>query len=345
MNKKILAVLMALMMVLTSVAAFAEGGLDESFKNNNGSNNFKIVKKYTTNDVSTTFVPEETLKFEAAFDDFEAMDSSVTTEPTTAPEFTGSLDVTAAGEYNVTISGVGDYAVAGKYFYTLKEEVGETKTQGVDYAKNGTEKISFVVTVGYAEDGTLAILDVGVVKVGDEKNGTITNSYSVGGVTINKVVTGNAANLTDEFDAEVVITPASDDVVLPKSFTVHYTELGVSKTATLTAENGYKFNTVLKNGTDNNIKITNLPEGALVTVTETDALVDSDGKDVTKYSVNYKDNGAAAAANAPTIVVTNARNTEIDTGVTTDSMPYIMLMAFVMILAAAVVLKKRSVNE
>ena len=46
-----------------------------------------------------------------------------------------------------------------------------------------------------------------------------------------------------------------------------------------------------------------------------------------------------------TFLATKNLEGEVDTGVFTDNMPYFMLMAFVMILAAAVVLKKRTVNE
>lgn len=349
MNKKILAILMALLMVLMSSVAFADDTaaptLDESFKNESGSKSFKIVKSYSTGDVSTDFVPEETLTFNATYKKYESTTSDAANEPTTIPAFAGSLKVTAAGNYNVEISSTTDFIAAGRYFYELSETkpVDGEKVQGVTY---GEQKINFVVTVGYDEQtGNLKVLDVGVVKVDNKKNGTITNKYDVGGVNISKTVSGNAANLNDTFKATVTITAAAGKK-LPNNFDIYFTDIenqATAKKVSLTKD-AATFDVTLKQGT--NVVITNLPDGAIVNVAENDDKVNTEKEtDATKYTASYENNGVAAAASAQTIKVTNTRTTTIDTGVNTDSMPYIMLMAFVMMLAAAVVLKKRTVND
>ena len=46
-----------------------------------------------------------------------------------------------------------------------------------------------------------------------------------------------------------------------------------------------------------------------------------------------------------TAKITNTANATVDTGVRTDTMPYILLMALVAIMALAFVAKKRSVRE
>ena len=66
------------------------------------------------------------------------------------------------------------------------------------------------------------------------------------------------------------------------------------------------------------------------------------------YDVDYVDvneNKVLAAGVVTDVVVINTKDENIDTGVTTDNMPYIMLMAFAMMIAAAVLLKKRTVND
>ena len=89
-----------------------------------------------------------------------------------------------------------------------------------------------------------------------------------------------------------------------------------------------------------------------MTAVETDKKVNQPGADRSNslYDATYAvgetaTNVASATAAGSTIAITNNRTSSIDTGVTTDSMPYILLMAFVAILAVAFVAKKRSVKE
>ncbi|MBQ7052226.1 MAG: hypothetical protein IJN79_05480 [Clostridia bacterium] len=335
MNKKILAILMALLMVLVNVAAFAEEGGDDITAP--AANSSTITKQYNAPE-GVTVVPGEELTFTATFDKFEAAATGATSSK--HPTYSGNITA-VVGANTVTITGSGEFDAAGKYYYTLSETEGSV--QGVTY---GAETISVILTVGY-EKGVLALLDVGVAKDKDgNKNGTITNTYAVGGVNISKTVTGNAANLNDTFKATVTVAAAGENK-LPSQFTVNYTDINNpdGTAVSLTSANP-TFEVTLKQ--DTNVVITNLPLGATVTVAENDEKVNAanaETKDAAKYDASYANNGAAAAATAPTIAVTNTRTTSIDTGVNTDSLPYFMLLAFVMILAAAVVLKKRTVNE
>lgn len=335
MNKKILAILMALLMVLMGSVALAVSAAPAG--------SFTITKEYINNgDVDYIPTLGEKLTFTATFDKFVASDVMV--NATTQPTYAGEI-VAKIGSNKVTIEGTGSFNAPGLYYYTLTENEGNV--QGVTY---GDEEIKFVLHVGYAEgSNTPALINVGVLKVDNVKNDTITNEYDVGGVQISKTVSGNAANVHDEFVAKVTIT-AAQGKVLPEEFTVNFTD-GITtgrQTAALDEDNSYTFEVRLKHG--KKVEINNLPLGAIVTVAENDSKVngvvnDKPEANAAKYNAAYENNGVAAAGNSPTIAVTNTRNTEIDTGVDTDNMPYIMLMAFVMMLAAAVVLKKRTAND
>lgn len=327
MNKKILALLMALMMIITSAVAFADAVSTDK-------NEFTITKTYTSADA--TLVPGEELNFTATFDSFVGADGS-TTKPDGAPTYAGKITA-VLGNNTVTITGsTNTFPAAGKYYYTLKEIAGSV--QGVDY--NEETEIKLILTVGYDKDGNKVLLAVGVEKDEDgNKNATITNEYKVGAAEIEKVVSGNAANVNDTFKATVTVDAAGNNT-LPEAFTVSFTDT-VNSTAkdVLLGKDNNTFEVTLKKGT--NVVINKLPEGAVVSVVEND---DKVGTGENKYSSTVSDPVIAGAENH-TITVTNTRNTDIiDTGVFTDNMPYIMLMAFVMMIAAAVVLKKRTVNE
>lgn len=325
MNKKILAILMALLMVLMSSVAMAAPATLE------------IFKKYTSN---TTILPTETLEFAATCTGYVAPDGT-TTIPANTPTFSGSLtndNAKIGQEVPFTMTASADFPAAGVYTYTVTET--NNYLQGAEY-DNTT--ITFDVLVAYVANSTaLKVEDIGVVKPADgAKDGLFENDYNEGGLTITKTVTGNAGNIEDEF--EVTLTFATED---EKTFDdtfasvkVNGTDVAVSSnnTATFKVKHGQTYT------------ITEIPYGTTVTVEETDELI---GTADNQYQVTYNGDESLTsvdveinAANSGTVALVNNRETSINTGVNTDSMPYIMLMAFVMMLAAAVVLKKRTVND
>ena len=91
---------------------------------------------------------------------------------------------------------------------------------------------------------------------------------------------------------------------------------------------------MLKHG--DTISIANLPYGVTYSVTETAA----DGYTTTKTG----DTGSINAAET-TAAFTNSKTGTIDTGVTTESLPYVVLMGFVVLAGAALLLKRKAHNN
>ena len=83
------------------------------------------------------------------------------------------------------------------------------------------------------------------------------------------------------------------------------------------------------------LSIANLPYGVSYTVTETAA----EGYTTTKE-------GDSGSINAPaqTAAFTNDRTTTVDTGITTDSLPYVLLLGIVVLAGAVLFIKRRANN-
>lgn len=339
MNKKLLALLLAILMVAMSAVAMAATKNQTTLSD--------ITKIYTTD----TVLPVETLTFTATAQSAVKADGTSVTADIGAPTLTGSIatsamtaDTTVTGKYTATvsISSSATWPFAGTYTYSVTEDAGNI--QGVTYADNS---IAFKVLVGYAVvDGkpsqTLEAQDIQLVAVNGKKEGSFTNAYNSGSVTVTKTVSGNAASTTDTFNVDVTFTVADGNVfdanvaVLKDGETLvqSLNDAKTQITASITVKHG------------DEITLSNIPVGTTVTVAENDPKVNTaNSTDATKYTATYNGNGAVVSSAAQTIAITNTRTSSIDTGVTTDSMPYILLMAFVAILAVAFVAKKRSVKE
>lgn len=342
MNKKILAILMALLMVLVNVAAFAEG-----YTNPISTESFVINKTYEGNKDSVV-APNEVFNF------------SVTKVNGTTADITATAAteaITADGQKHVTSAiSLASLTALGTYEYSITEVEPTTKTAGVDYNTGDSKTYDLKVTVVSKLDPTTGVPTGETLRVVSLKNtagGKVSNAqgtapaidfknkYSAGSLKITNSTEGNMATLTDTFGYTVTFTPAAGTQILsdikytaPKGVTV--TKAADSYTYTIT-------------GADNadEVVFENLPKTITYTVdTETQA-ADNTTKEYT-IAITPADSSKTIEADAQdtvTFVATKNLEGEVDTGVFTDNMPYFMLMAFVMILAAAVVLKKRTVNE
>lgn len=335
MNKKLLALLLAILMVAMSAVAMAE---TQTTLND-------ITKIYTTD----TVLPVETLTFTATAQSAVKADGTSVTQDIGAPTLTGSIatsamkaDATDTGMYTATvsISSSANWPFAGTYTYSVSEDAG--KIQGVTYADNS---IAFKVLVGYKEvngnpSQTLEAQDIQlVVGEGQAKEGSFTNAYNSGSVKVTKTVSGNAASTTDTFNVDVTFAVASGKVFSEN------VQIGGISGQTISEDKTTITGTItVKHG--DAITLSNIPVGTTVTVAENDPKVNTaNSNDPTKYTASYEGNNVAVSDTVSTIAITNSRTSSIETGVTTDSMPYILLMAFVAILAVAFVAKKRSVKE
>lgn len=166
---------------------------------------------------------------------------------------------------------------------------------------------------------------------------TITNTLSTATVTITKQVKGNMGDPNKSFPFTVTLTdgtmtggtyPAADGSV---AYTV--------------TDNGTKVSFSLTGGQQ--VVLKDVPLNAKLTVTETNA----DAYEVKIDGVKVKDKGQEGSASksditvteGKTITVENRNEATIDTGIVTDSIPYILLLTMAVIGAGVLLLNKRRV--
>lgn len=334
MNKKILALLMAILMVVMSSVAMADTGVFTS------ADFLTLKKNYTLNGKTPTDIPEEELTFTATCIDVTDGETGADKE-TTAPTVTVDEKEAAVYEWtNAVHVTLGENVKAGLYKYEIAEDAGTEA--GVTYDNS---KFYVYVLVGPSADG-YAIKTVYVNDGSAKKDDfTFVNTIDkLGSAKIKKTITGSLADTTAVFPVEVTIELPSGATSTANNMTITATG-DIDNQATTVGDfvNGVSTTTVyVTHNTE--IVINNIPEDATVEVKELEDGLTVDG---IKYDDTYVGNEAVVVTGeTKTIEITNTANIDnVPTGVFTDNMPYFMLMAFVMILAAAVVLKKRTVNE
>ena len=314
--KKFIAILLALMLLGLSAASLAEGNTDMT--------SVTVTKVYKL--VGAGSSPAETFTLEQV--GAGRVTSGEATEAPALGTITGAAfeagaatEDGAKGEITIALP---TYTNVGVYEYTLQEVAG--KTAGVAYYG---EQIRLVVTVINDETGNLRVAAVHTESVGGEKSDTFANTYSAGTLNVTKTVTGNLGDKSQFFEFKVTLTGEEG-----KTYANSYTVSGGSREGNPSSiKIGEETTFYLKHG--ETLSIANLPYGVSYTVTETAAK----GYTTTKEG----DSGSINAA-AQTAAFTNDRTTTVDTGITTVSLPYVLLLGIV-VLAGAVLFVKRRANN
>lgn len=323
--KKFVAILLTLMLVLGIGAAVADEApaTPTTYKD---MPTVTITKDYELTNEGTVS-PAETFNFTIAANSVTDAATGVTKDNMPMPTI-GNVAY-AAGEAGsatksktVTIT-LPKYTSVGIYTYIIKETAGTTA--GVTYYGND---IKLVVTVINGEDGTIRVAAVHTESEGD-KSDKFANTYSAGTLKVSKTVAGNLGDKNKKFDFTVTFTkPAgstwnTENIVVPENATVkENTDAIISYTFSLAHGEESSF--------------ANLPYGVSYTVTEAAA----DGYTTTKAG----DSGTISAAEQ-TAAFTNTKTGEIDTGVTTENLPYVLLIGFVVLAGAALLIKRKAHNN
>ena len=231
---------------------------------------------------------------------------------------------------NITIA-LPTYEKVGVYEYTLREVAG--KTVGVAYYG---KDILLKVTV-IEQGGKVRVAAVHTESgEGDDtaKRDNFPNEYSAGDLNVTKTVAGNLGDQSKKFNFTVTFTkPDGKDV----NSTITATVAGVDATDFNIAwddKGTYTYTFQLAHG--QKASFANLPYGVSYTVTEAAA----DGYTTTKAG----DSGTINAAEH-TAAFTNTKEGSIDTGVTTENLPYVLLIGFVVLAGAALLIKRKAHNN
>lgn len=337
--KKLLSLALALCMVFSlSLTAFAAG--EETDATKEATVSFKKIYK---SEGTTASSPKETFTFEnvkctGVVNGGVLADGNVVTA-TTAPAITvGTVEfakgaATAAGAEGTVTINLPVYHAVGIYTYTFNEK--NNSTAGVEYHAGD---ITLVVTVIEGTDGKLRVAAVHtenpVSSSNDEnskKTDEFTNTYSAGSLTVTKKVEGNMGDKKKEFQFTVTFTAP------PEKTWVNEIALSEGNGAASMDQKGNVYTFTLAD-TDS-ITFENVPVGVTYTVDEAD--YSGDG---------YKTTGEVTEAvamtkDAATVTVTNTKTGDIDTGITLDSMPYMMILAVVALSTVLFITKKRYTVE
>ncbi len=325
--KKFVAILLTLMLVLGVSAAFATEAEvpPTTAPTYTDQTTVTIHKAYKLTNAGTTSPAENfTLKQTGS----RVADGEAATAPAlgtiTGADFAAGAATVNGTTGDITVA-LPTYTSVGVYEYTLKEVAGTTA--GVTYYGND---IKLVVTVINDGEGKIRVAAVHTESEGGTKSDSFTNTYSAGALNVSKTVTGNLGDENKYFEFKVTLTGETG-----KTYGASYAVSGGSYTDNpTTIKIGEEATFYLHH--DETISIANLPYGVSYTVTETAA----DGYTTSATGAT----GTIAAANQ-TAAFTNTKTGEIDMGVTTENLPYVLLIGFVVLAGAALLLKRKAHNN
>lgn len=303
--KKFVAILLTLMLVLGVSGALAA---DPNLPN------ATFKKNYTENGGTA---PAATFTFKA---EFKAFAEGATAE---GPALSiSNVVATGAGDnYTATISPEGEFPSVGKYYYTVSEDQGNVA--GITYAA----PLYLMVLVTNGEDGALVpsyYLYKDENK--DTKEDTFTNTYSAGTLTVKKTVTGNLGDKNKEFDFTVTFAAPQGKDWTPA--------IDASEGATMVEDNPMSYTFKLKH--DATATFGNLPAGVTYIVTESP---------VEGYKTTSTGEEGKIVAGLNEVTFINEKSGTIDTGVTTENLPYVLLIGFVVLAGAALLIKRKAHNN
>ena len=354
--KKFLAILMAILMVLSmATVAMASEMPDPSADPvpENPSPTYDDMKTVTVykeyNAVGDTAVsPAETFSFSAvSFESASQTGSGYTEEWANSNVPTINSVSYAAGDAGkddttkkkaVTITLPTNYPSVGIYNYSFTET--DNGTAGVTYRST---PIKLVVTV-IEQDGKKRVAAVHCEGENGTKSAVFENTYSAGSLKVTKEVTGLMGDKNKEFQFSVTIT-APTGKNLESSFSFN-------KNGSTASDSSYNFasNTVtftLKDG--ESFSIGNLPVGVTCVVSEAAEEgyeTKINGQTATKTDDNkYKKEVTISTATESTVDYTNDKGGAPDTGVSLDTLPYVLVLALAGAGLVLMIARKRRVQD
>lgn len=361
--KKFVALLLALLLVLVNIAALADSIPDPEVdvdppatEAEAAAPEYSITKTYTTTGTATDVYPTETLKFTVTPEDDSYPTITVGNNNTlavdgTTDEYTLAVDVPAASAYGA----------AGRYHYTVVEATPDDPSQAVEYSDNTFNVDVYVYWKNTADDGetpVLALVREAIIYSGtdmkganadnDAKDDVFDNTYSVGELTVTKEISGNLADPNKVFTIEITLTSAkniANDLVIDKTNATTVTgntDLG---------QTSYIFTATLKGG--QSVTISNIPTGVEYAIEEKNIreIDDTEGNtqidkvnDADAYAIEYSHESGTIGMTASSETVTNTKDISVPTGIFSDYVPYVLIIALASMMLVALKARKREEN-
>lgn len=340
MKKKLMALFLAMVMVMgLCVTAFAdegdEGGETTPTQPTVEAQQDEQPKVYKTYQVNNGTAPAETFTFKFTAESYKNGDGDTVADAMipTIDNATISFDAidtteTKSAELNIDAN---QYEL-GVYTYKVEEIAGSTA--GVTY---DSTPLYLVLTILRDENSGKHFVAAMHYETADGSklgsDGAIVNEYDAGSLSVTKQITGNMADMTKKFAFTITFTAPTGKTV---NSTITVTNPDAS-TENLTFDAEGTLTYTIDLGDDNTVTFTNLPAGVTYVVSE-------EAENYTASQNNVE--GNIEANDADTVEITNdLNNGTIDTGITMDSLPYIVLLALVVVAGVVFFSKKRMARE
>lgn len=345
--KKLISLTLALMLVFSLATVAFAANVDEeeppAETTYTDMSTVTLTKQYTLTNSGTTS-PAETFTFTVpectSVADGGIVNGAVVTKDT-APTFTNNCWTAisyASGDAgkteNMTKTAtltLPNFQAVGKYTYTFSEV--DNNTAGVSY-REGTMRL--IIDVIQGENNKVRVAHVHAESSTGTKTAIFTNTYSAGSLLVTKNVTGIMGDQQKDFTVKVTFTAPTGDTVREAITYVDGTE---TKTIAADWAGSQEATITLKHG--ETVTFTNIPYGVTYTVEENNYT--ADGYDAASYK--FDDSNKKIDSASENVTITNNKGGTPDTGITLDTLPFVLILA---VCAGAVVLfviKRRNSAE
>lgn len=381
--KKFLSFALALVMILSlGVVAFADSDAQKGTETKwdgiytaTAETTFKeIVKTYKSED---GVVVNEILTFtsspsEKNPDYVKNADGSITAANLTVDPLSISdinFNVTSGDNAAYLKVKIPSLSKAGTYEWIIKENKGTTP--GVTYVDDVEvhvlvlveyDNLNHKLVIGNKPDETSGITSY-IKKTDGSKSKTFENIFKSGSFSVAKDVTGNMSNENDQFLINVTLTseyrPGTNVTLAGKIVTPDLWNEVKSDDGSIVTGYTYTSSEKYADLAGNDVKsFSDIPVGVTVTVSEPASYTDAEGNNVdnmgdyTYVSTELNNNTFTQLTVADTntsdntkIVVTNNNDKSITTGVSMDSIPYVVLLTVACLGLVVLFTKKRAARD
>ena len=332
--KRLLSIMLALLLAL-NLCAFAMA--EEVYTDEQGAS-FKV--NYTSTNGGTR--PEVTFEYTVTALGTEAGESGATypaDPPSIDPVVFGETEIADGTTQKTATIKLPTYTQVGVYEYEITQKTPDAPISGITYYD---DPIRLKVTVIQGDDEKIR---VAAVRCGSEdgtgaKTEEVNNSYESGSLAISKTVTGNMGDQSQYFDVKVTLTaPAGTTPSTDAKVTI-----SASSAQGQITEISYGTEATLKIRHNETITLGNIAAGTTYTVEEAIYTGEGIGKgyDAAEYEWSDEVSKTVSAGDTDTVQITNNKGIPVDTGISLDNAPYLLLLALALVGGVLLLLRRRN---